>query len=304
MTQNIIGLSPSRTAEQLTRSLNGRWHGNYGICRCPAHDDHEPSLSIRDGDTTVLFKCFAGCEQTAIFNALKHQGEWDEYPQSVAPYNQRGEPNQPTHLDTISKVKFARRLWQRSSEATDTPATRYLSNRGITLIPPPTIRFLPEAKHSLSGQFLPCMIAAINRWPSTDIAAVHRTFLSSTSSLKASVSSPKMSLGKLSGGAVQLAAASEILGLAEGIETALSAMQLYGDPVWAACGSNLAGVAIPNSVKHVVVYADSGEPGRLAAAKAVETFCSQGRDVTLVCPLDGYGDFNDYLVAKAKSEAA
>ena len=152
------------------------------------------------------------------------------------------------------------------------------------------------------GQILPCMIAAICRWPSTDIVAVHRTFLSSAGSVKAPVPSPKMALGILSCGAVQLA--TETLGLAEGIETALSAMQLYGDPVWAACGSNLAGVAIPNFVKHVVIYADNGEPGRLAAAKAVETFCSQGREVTLVRPLDGYGDFNDYLVAKAKSEAA
>jgi len=37
------------TAREITEALDGRWHGTYGTARCPAHDDHEPSLSIRDG---------------------------------------------------------------------------------------------------------------------------------------------------------------------------------------------------------------------------------------------------------------
>ena len=41
-----------------------------------------------------------------------------------------------------------------------------------------------------------------------------------------------------------------------------------------------------------------------AATEAVETFCRQGRNVTLVHPADGFGDFNDLLQAKAESEAA
>ncbi len=48
------------------RQVNGSWKA-----LCPAHDDHEPSLSIREGvDDCVLLKCFAGCKNPDIVAAL------------------------------------------------------------------------------------------------------------------------------------------------------------------------------------------------------------------------------------------
>ncbi|WP_166819883.1 DUF3987 domain-containing protein [Thalassoroseus pseudoceratinae] len=41
------------------------------LTRCPAHDDHNPSLSIGTGDDgRVLLKCFAGCKVDAICDAV------------------------------------------------------------------------------------------------------------------------------------------------------------------------------------------------------------------------------------------
>ena len=41
------------------------------IVRCKAHDDHNPSLSISEGDDgRVLLKCFAGCTMKEICIAL------------------------------------------------------------------------------------------------------------------------------------------------------------------------------------------------------------------------------------------
>ena len=58
-------------AERLTRSLRGQWHGAYGSARCPAHDDHSPSLSIADGNGgRLLLKCHRGCDYEAIRSAL------------------------------------------------------------------------------------------------------------------------------------------------------------------------------------------------------------------------------------------
>ncbi len=41
------------------------------IAKCPAHDDGDPSLSIRQlPDSRILLKCFAGCGAVDILNAL------------------------------------------------------------------------------------------------------------------------------------------------------------------------------------------------------------------------------------------
>lgn len=44
----------------------GRW-----ICRCPAHEDKSPSLSIREKDDgRVLLHCFGGCETSDVLEAI------------------------------------------------------------------------------------------------------------------------------------------------------------------------------------------------------------------------------------------
>ena len=33
-------------AQELVAALGGRWHGRYGVARCPAHADHGPSVTV------------------------------------------------------------------------------------------------------------------------------------------------------------------------------------------------------------------------------------------------------------------
>ena len=48
---------------------SSRW-----IARCPAHDDHSPSLSIRElADGRILIHDFAGCSATDVLTALGMQ---------------------------------------------------------------------------------------------------------------------------------------------------------------------------------------------------------------------------------------
>ena len=48
-------------ALSITAALGGRWHGEYGMVRCPCHEDRTPSLSISDGQEGVLLvNCFGG----------------------------------------------------------------------------------------------------------------------------------------------------------------------------------------------------------------------------------------------------
>jgi hypothetical protein len=39
-----------------------RWRGTQRFtARCPAHKDRSPSLSVREGHSSIMVKCFAGC---------------------------------------------------------------------------------------------------------------------------------------------------------------------------------------------------------------------------------------------------
>jgi hypothetical protein len=39
-----------------------RWRGTQRFtARCPAHEDRSPSLSVREGHSSIMVKCFAGC---------------------------------------------------------------------------------------------------------------------------------------------------------------------------------------------------------------------------------------------------
>ena len=69
----------SITAAEIAKNLGGRKSGSEWIARCPAHEDRNPSLSLRDGyEGRVLVKCHAGCEQAAVIAALKTLGLWPD----------------------------------------------------------------------------------------------------------------------------------------------------------------------------------------------------------------------------------
>ena len=54
-----------------------RWRGNrrFTAC-CPAHNDRNPSFNASDVDGKILVKCFAGCTQAEVINALMDRGLW------------------------------------------------------------------------------------------------------------------------------------------------------------------------------------------------------------------------------------
>lgn len=80
---------------------------------------------------------------------------------------------------------------------------------------------------------------------------------------------PRKLLGKLTGRrgcAIRLSPATDVLGVAEGIETALAAMRLHDVPVWAALNTSLlARFEPPLSVERLIVFADRDAAGFKAA---------------------------------------
>src|SRR5689334_23137512 len=64
------------TADSLAHALDARRVGAYWMARCVAHDDRNPSMSIRQDGDRVLLHCHAGCAQREIIEALKARGLW------------------------------------------------------------------------------------------------------------------------------------------------------------------------------------------------------------------------------------
>ena len=69
------------TADSIVGTLEARRSGSCWMAKCPAHDDNNPSLSIREVDGRVLLHCHAGCRQRDVIEALKAKGLWPESPQ-------------------------------------------------------------------------------------------------------------------------------------------------------------------------------------------------------------------------------
>lgn len=297
MPQQMNAHQLDRRARMIVESLNGTWRQNKGMCCCPAHDDRTPSLSVTLGRKAILFHCFAGCSNEEVIAALDRQGvrSRDLFDGSGA-----------VAADRQEKRAFnsnARRLWHSATAIPGSPGEVYLAQRGI-LRASDQLRYLERTPLGPRGavQFLPAMLAAVT----TDIGviAVHRTFLDTGSGRLADFERPKRALGSLGCGAVRLASPVEgCLGLAEGIESALSAMQLSGIPCWATLGNERFGlVAIPESVRELHLFIDNDAGGELAERRGLRAYLAPGRVIQSRAPASTGFDWNDELKARLARE--
>lgn len=64
-------------ADSIVRSLGARRVGSSWMAKCPAHNDRNPSLAIRESDGKILLRCHAGCSQHDVIDAMKALGLWE-----------------------------------------------------------------------------------------------------------------------------------------------------------------------------------------------------------------------------------
>jgi putative DNA primase/helicase len=289
----------------LAKALGGRKAGGGWMAHCPAHDDREPSLTIRDADNgKVLVRCHAGCEQAKVIATLRSRGLWCENRHRRRRFTlpaPRVAANDRPDRDDTKRTEASLAIWQSAVPADGTPVETYLRSRGLNKPPPSSLRFHAGLKHPTSGIW-PAMVALITRGTDDTPLAVHRTFLGRDGAGKAPVDPAKMMLGPCRGGAVRLGPIGDRLMVAEGIETALSAMQATGQPAWAALStSGLRTLDLPAEVRDVIVLADGDEPGEAAASDCGLRWKREGRQVRIARPPRG-ADFNDLLVSRMPRE--
>jgi putative DNA primase/helicase len=187
-------------------------------------------------------------------------------------------------------------------------AVDYLASRalwplpdGCTLKAHSTVEYFDDGPKPI-GRY-PAIVADI-----TDIAGelvtCHVTWLRDGKKLTGY--EPRKILTRLEGRpgcAVRLMPVTETLGIAEGIETALSAAVIDGVPVWAALNATLLSkFEPPPNVLRLRVYADRDESGLTAACRLMERL--QGRvALEIRIPTAPAKDWNDSLIAARAAKA-
>jgi hypothetical protein len=258
------------------------WHN----CCCPGHSDLHASLSLKDTPLGLLAKCFAGCPSDVVRAALL------DLPRHGRPQFAAVTGRTPRDLRGI-----AARIWQESQPIGGSLAERYLRARGITGALPATLRFHPAAYHAEGQVCAPALIALVQSAAGEKVG-IHRTWIAPDGSGKATLDPVRKALGPIAGHAVHLGEPNGELLAAEGIETALSAMQIWGGclAAWAALSAtNLANLIVPAAVT-VTIAGDNDEAGRTAAVRLRDRLRqADPARVTVYLPRNGRNDFNDAL---------
>ncbi len=326
----------SRLSDLISASVRLRRRGRVFVGLCPFHVERTPSFTINDqrgafhcfgcganGDHVDWLKHREGLTFSEALNRLDGDGRPQPTNGGVAPV-----PRDKPKEDTDS-IAWALSLWDAALSAYGTLVETYLHNRGVDILLPEALRFAPALRESQTGRFYPAMLAAIVDGAG-ELIGVHRTYLRSDGRGKAPIPAAKKVAGRIAGGTIQLAPPGPLLGLAEGIETALSVTQATGVPCWAAVSlGNLAGpgvsskypvlhptrtgvylpsvepdlsrpgIVLPPVVRAVELYVDADNRDPITAERLVRRAARRleflGVAVRIVRPPDGF-DFNDVLV--------
>ena len=258
-----------RDGAAIADRLGGHRYAKGWMFRCPVHEDRVASCSIRADDGLVT--CFAGCPRPAVLAALDALGLTDDE-KHVAQLDLR-----------VARAIAQRKAQQMWEEAGQTPydiecVAWYLRCRRITLPVPAALR-RPTI-------FMNGFVARVQDGGGRT-TAVHAKNLAGR----------RLTHGWLGDGAVRLASPADgALGLAEGVETAMSATQMHGMPCWAALGARrLYGVRLPAAATEVHLFPDNDDPGCEAARRAVTRYTGEGRRVLVHWPPEQDNDWNDTL---------
>ena len=184
--------------------------------------------------------------------------------------------------------------------------TQYLTRRGFGGVwPLPAVlrlhRALPYWHGAEKLGTFPAMVAPIVA-PDGRTVALHRTYLTADGR-KADLPSPKKltgAAGPLAGACVPLhKPARGVIGIAEGIETALAAWCASAVPTVASyCAGNLATWQWPAGLQRLVIFADNDKAGREAADKLQSRAVRTGLQSCVMTPTDAGADWLDVWAAR------
>jgi len=247
---------------------------------------HRFGTSDRRGDDAGFCKMFDDL-RGGVFGCMR-QGiseSWSAQDRATMTREQRIVQARQVMAATVQREAEQRRQWADNARRIASmqaecqaltpgdPVTLYLKRRGMGGVwPLPAVlwrhRALPYWHDGAKLGTFPAMVSPLVS-PDGQVVALHRTYLTADGR-KADVPTVRKltgAAGPLAGACIPLhKAARGVVGIAEGIETALAAWCASGVPTVAAyCAGNLAAWRWPAGVQRLVIFADHDMAGREAA---------------------------------------
>jgi phage/plasmid primase-like uncharacterized protein len=187
---------------------------------------------------------------------------------------------------------------------TGDPVAQYLSRRCLEGAASGALRLQPSLPYWHGGESLgtfPAMVAPIVTLGG-ELVALHRTYLTNDGR-KADVPTVKKvtsASGSLRGASIRLhEAVGPVIGVAEGIETALAASLASGVATVAAyCASALAAYCWPSGTRSLVIFADADRAGYTAAKDLRARALTAGLRVQVLTPTVPGADWCDVWAAR------
>jgi putative DNA primase/helicase len=319
--QNTNGSAPKMRDFDPKTEAEGKWSYIFGDLlpelseamekaghhvSCPVHGGSDGFRLFKDFNTTGGGYCnscgpqangfalMAWMRGYAFKDAVREVAQWVRGDKALPTPIKRAPIAAPKPEDFTFARDYISRVWAASKPIKGTPGELYLDKRGI--FPeniPSSLRFHPglkylHGKEKLDMGTFPCLLAPIKDKNGL-ILSIHRIFLTDTGD-KAPVPDAKKMMpkcGYLGGSAIKLYAPGDVLGVAEGIETALAVRAISRMPVWSCVSAKLLElVDIPDSVRHVVIWGDLDLSctGEKSAAVLSERLVTLGKTVEICLP--------------------
>jgi hypothetical protein len=310
----------SRTASS-RQALAGLKDGQTRTAVCPHCQYDKPSLSItRKGDRLLVW-CFNRCtDQRQLFRRVAADLRAGRVDWATVSWGRQVQEQSEDEYEAARKredrARRAHETWLAAKPAADHPVARaYLERRGC-VIPRADgpyylahLRAVDSAFHPPTGTTWPALVALVTCHesdtflgvpvPGTHAISLHTTYLARDGSGKAPVEPSRLFAAGLPSKGVVLLTTGEHghhhLGVAEGLETALSLAHAVPS-VWACLNAgNLAELPLPilGKPQMLTIAVDRDPAGERAANACARRWHAAGVKVRLVMP--DQGDVNDLV---------
>lgn len=269
----------------------------------PNHSHKDRSVSLRlTEEGRILIHCFSPKDDWRdVRRALADRGLLDDDPSANNP-GSRASPGrivaQPLNEERIAR---AQRIWDESRPLKHSVAEAYLRKRAVPsgLWESPAFRFHPAMTSLDDRARRPALVVAIAD-AQRALQGVQVTLLSVHGTAKAAVATPRRVIGRLMGGIVRISDAQDELAIGEGVETMLTASDVFGVPAWAALSAdNLSRIIITHPLRRLIIAADNDDAG-LRAAECLRARMTNSTIVEIEAPPPGFNDWNDWARAQAR----